>query len=167
LTVGVVAAVRWSIGWPGSTRTSMLLLWAAVAGAWIAQLAWARQTALAVAALALASLIFGAAFTAVESHKAWLHESPNAGIRFLGFALFCIAGAAFAISAAQAGSRRLTNLFTLAIAVRIVVLFLEVLKTLALTGLGLLLTGAVFCGVAWTWWKLRGALPVYEAVPEP
>jgi hypothetical protein len=107
-------------------------------------------------------LIIGAASIGnLYPNGSW--HSIAASARFLGFALFCVAGAAFAVAAAQAGSRRLTNLFTLAIAARIIALFLEVLSTLALTGLSLLLTGAVFCAVAWAWWRLHAVLPVNEA----
>ena len=162
--VAVAAAFSWSVGWSGRTRPPMIVLSAAVALAWIARLAWIRKGALAVAAVALTGLVIGAAWVGGRSAGLTWHAT-DPGIRFLGFVLFCAAGGAFAVGAARAGSRRLTNLFTLAIAARIVVLFLEVLKTLALTGFGLLLTGIVFCGVAWAWWRFHRVLPVSEARP--
>jgi uncharacterized membrane protein len=163
LVVAVFAAFAWSVAWSGRTHPPMMILASCVAIASIARLAWLRKGAVALGAAALASLIVGAAAISGAFPGSW--HATAATTRFAGFALFCAAGGAFAVGAARAGSRRLTNLFTLAIAARIVVLFLEVLNTLALTGFGLLLTGAVFCGVAWAWWRLHRVLPVSEAAP--
>jgi hypothetical protein len=160
----VAAATVWTNGWSGSTRPHLMAVCSAVAVAWLLRLAWARKGALAVGAVALSGLVVGAAWIGGRFPSMGWHDL-DAPTRFAGFALFCAAGAAFAVAAANAGSRRLTNLFTLAIAARIVVLFLEVLRTLALTGFGLLLAGAVFCGVAWGWWRLHALLPVKEAGP--
>jgi uncharacterized membrane protein len=153
--VSIAAAFAWSIDWGRGTLLAVGALCAVLAAAWIARLAWKRQGPLVVAALALTFLILG---PSALSHV----RSSEAGLRFIGFALFCTAGVAFAMGAAQAGSRRLTNLFTLAVAGRVLLLFVEVLKSLALTGVGLLLTGVVFCAIAWGWWKLHDALPVQE-----
>lgn len=158
----VTAATAWSYAWASSTRFPLAVLSGLVAAGWLARFALARKFPLALATLALTALVLGAAFVGGRT-STWSQMAP--GLRFLGFALFCLAGGAFAVAAAQAGSRRLTNLFTLAVAGRIVVLFLEMLSTLALTGFGLLLTGAVFCGVAWAWWRLHTVLPVKEAGP--
>jgi Predicted membrane protein (DUF2157) len=162
--VAIAAATVWSAGWSDGTRRPSIVLCAIFAVAWLVRLAWARKGALALAAVALTALVIGAARIGGQFAGGGWHR-PDGGTRFLGFALFCIAGAAFAVAAARAGSRRLTNLFTLAIAARIVVLFLEVISTLAMTGFGLLLTGAAFCGVAWAWWRLHTVLPVNEAKP--
>ena len=157
----IVAAVAWSVAWSERTRPPMMIVAGVVTAACLLRLLWLRNGAAALGAAALAALIVGAAAVGGRSPAGW--HALDATTRFLGFGFFCAAGGAFAVGAARAGSRRLTNLFTLAIAARIVVLFLEVLKTLALTGFGLLLTGAVFCGVAWAWWRLHRVLPV----PEP
>ena len=159
--VAVLAAFAWSIAWSGRTHPPMMILASAVAAGCVVRLVWLRKGAVALGAAAVAALIVGAAWMSGRFPGGW--HPLDAKMRFLGFVLFCAAGGAFAVGAARAGSRRLTNLFTLAIAARIVVLFLEVLKTLALTGFGLLLTGAVFCGVAWAWWRLHRVLPVSEA----
>jgi len=160
--VAVVAATVWSSHWPGRTPRPFFVLSSIFAGAWLVRLAWTRQGALALASAALAGLVLGAAYVGgVFPDERWL--PADAGTRFLGFALFCLSGAAFAVAAARAGSRRLTNLCTLIIAARILVLFVEMLSTLAMTGFGLLLTGAAFCGVAWAWWRLHTVLPVRGA----
>jgi hypothetical protein len=157
------AAFGWSFSWSQRTEVAMMIWAAAVAAAWMVRLGWTRNAPLAGAALATTALILGAALLGNRPSQDW--HGLDAPTRFLGFALFCAAGAAFAIGAARAGSRRLTNLFTLAIAARVVILYLEVIRTLALTGAGLLVTGAVFCGVAWAWWRLHAVLPVKEAQP--
>ena len=164
LAVAVLAATAWSTRWPGRTAPPFVIVALGFTGAWLVRLAWTRQGALSVGAAALAGLILGAAWISRSFPSTGWHP-PDAGTRFLGFALFCLAGAAFAVAAARAGSRRLTNLCTLAIAARILVLFIEMLSTLAMTGFGLLLTGAAFCGVAWAWWRLHTAIPVTEAQP--
>jgi uncharacterized membrane protein len=156
----LLSAVAWSIAWSGRTHPPMMIVAVVVTAACLLRLLWLGKGAVALGAAALAALIVGAAWLSGRVPGGW--HAVDAPARSLGFALFCAAGGGFAVGAARAGSRRLTNLFTLAIAARIVVLFLEVLKTLALTGFGLLLTGAVFCGVAWTWWRLHRALPVSE-----
>lgn len=157
----ILAAVAWSLAWSGRTHPPMMGLASVVAAACVVRLVWLRKGAVVPGAAAFAALVVGAAWMSGGLPGSW--HALDATTRFLGFALFCAAGGAFAVGAAKAGSRRLTNLFTLAIAARIVVLFLEVLKTLALTGFGLLLTGAVFCAVAWAWWRVHRALPVSEA----
>jgi Predicted membrane protein (DUF2157) len=162
--VAILAATAWSAAWAGRTQRPFVVLCSILAVAWVVRLAWSRKGALALAALALSALVLGAAGIGGRFPGGSWHPL-DAGTRFLGFALFCVAGAAFAVAAAKAGSRRLTNLFTLAIAGRIVVLFLEVLSTLAMTGFGLLVTGAAFCAVAWAWWRLHTVLPVNEAEP--
>ncbi|HET9753712.1 MAG TPA: DUF2157 domain-containing protein, partial [Myxococcales bacterium] len=85
LAVAVAAAFSWSVGWSGETRPPMIVLSAAVALAWIARLAWAREGALAVAAVALAALIIGAAWTGGR-HTGGAWEAAGPGMRFLGFA---------------------------------------------------------------------------------
>lgn len=80
--------------------------------------------------------------------------------QFLGFGLFCAFAAALAIAAARAGSRRWVTAATLALAIRAVVFYLELARDLMSTGLGLITTGVVICGVAYGWWRVHRALPV-------
>jgi hypothetical protein len=142
----VAAAGILSVRASHSTRPTMLFVAAAVAALLGTRLFLTRRYA-TLAGTVLTFLLLGTAYA---------FTSAEVGVRFLGFVLFCAACAALAIASAQAGSKRLTNAFTLAIAARIVVLFVEVLRSLALTGLGLILTGLVFCAVAWGWWRLHG-----------
>lgn len=74
--------------------------------------------------------------------------------QFLGFALFAALTVALTFAAAARNSRLWTNLFSLAFAARIFVLYLELVKDLMSTGLSLLATGAVLCALAWGWWRV-------------
>jgi hypothetical protein len=165
--VTVAAGIAWTVQWANGTPKFARIVCAVVAAAWIARLAWRREGALALGAVALAALILGAPFVSDRSTAAssWALHAARPDARFLGFALFCTAGGAFAVASAQSGSRKLTNVFTTAVALRVVLLFVEVVESLALTGAGLLVTGIAFCGAALGFWKLRGALPVRE-VPD-
>jgi hypothetical protein len=90
----------------------------------------------------------------------------DAGI-WLGFLLFCAFGVALAMAAARAGRRRWVTAATLAIAARVVVLYLVLARDLMTTGIGLVGSGLVICAVAWGWWRLNRVLrlPVGAAAP--
>lgn len=96
-------------------------------------------------------------------------QSPDASIgrKLVGFALFCALGVAVAMSMASAGSRSGTTLTTLALAVRVIALYIELVKDLMSTGLGLIVTGLVFVGVAYAWWRLNRALPIARPPATP
>lgn len=88
------------------------------------------------------------------------HGSENLGRQLVGFALSCGLCIAVAVAAAHGGSQRGTNLATLALATRILFFYVELAKDLMTTGAGLIVTGAVFLGLAYGWWRLRRVLPV-------
>lgn len=56
---------------------------------------------------------------------------------------------------AARGARRWFNAMTLLVGVRFLVVYLQVIKDLALTGLGLVVSGLVIIGVALLWFKTR------------
>lgn len=143
------AAFIWSLRAP-ETPGHMAVFAAGVGLAIVALLAWTRRVAALLGTVLALAFLLGAAI--------WTGERGDVPRRFTGFLLFCAAASSFAVAAAQSGRRWLTNLLTLAVAARIVVLFVELIRSLAMTGVGLVLTGAVFCGVAWAWWRLHGLI---------
>jgi uncharacterized membrane protein len=163
--VSLAAALSWTVHWSGQTPSGSLAVCAACGGVWVAWFVRKKNAPLVVAALALSALVLGAAFVTGRSVSVTLLPAVRAGTttaRLLGFALFCTAGGAFAVAAARSGSRWRTNLFAAVVAVRVFALFVEVVRSLAFTGVGLLVTGAAFCAVAFGFWMLRDALPVRE-----
>ncbi len=104
------------------------------------------------------ALLVGGAIVSAAMSSEVTHDFL--GRQVLGFVLSCALCITVAIAASQAGSRRGTNLATLALALRILVLYLELAKDLMTTGAGLIATGFVFLGLAYGWWRLRRVLPV-------
>src|SRR5580704_9539766 len=92
-----------------------------------------RPSWLATAALGLTLILGGAYF--VEHDQTW--------VRVAGFLLACGFCVAFTWASAEEGSRLGVNAGTLALAVRLLALFLEVLGSLTQTGLGLIASGVV------------------------
>jgi len=106
-------------------------------------------------------LVGGAVASASLDHVA---TTEYLGRQLLGFALCSALCITMAISAAHAGDRRGTNLATLALALRILVLYLELARDLMTTGIGLIGSGVVFLGLAYGWWRLRRVLPVVAEI---
>jgi uncharacterized membrane protein len=163
--VAVVAAYVWadgSYGHPLADRTSWpLLVFCAAALAYgVRAFASApKARALRIAALALYAALLGGAAIISQRH-------PPTPIIFLGFALFSATCVALAMSAAASGNKLGTNLATMALAARILVLYGELAKDLMTTGVGLIVTGLVCLGVAFGWWRLRRLLPVATVAPQ-
>lgn len=80
-------------------------------------------------------------------------HQPVVGTIF-AIGVWCIA----AFAAVQAGHKRLFDLITLVITVRILTIYFEVFGSMMATGFGLILSGFFVLGVAWVWHKYRGYL---------
>jgi uncharacterized membrane protein len=126
--------------WPAWTLVAALALAVAAGGRQAIRPSW-----LATAALGLALILGGAYF--VDHDETWL--------RVVGFLLACGFCVAFTWASAEEGSRLGVNAGTLALALRLLALFLEVLGSLTQTGLGLIASGVVLLGLGYGWWKLR------------
>jgi hypothetical protein len=101
----------------------------------------------------LVALLVGAALT-------YTSGADHVGRQLIGFTLFCALCASVAVAAANAGSKVGTNLATLALAGRVLALYLELAKNLMTTGVSLIATGGVCLAVAYGWWRLRRVLPI-------
>lgn len=158
VSVAVFAAAwRWSEPHSGrAALPTLFALLAALTALYLVELALSRRRARIVAGALVAAFVLGGAIVS--------RSLGEGTLRVTGFVLFCAMCGALAMAAAEAGSRRLTNLFTLLIAARILVLYLELVRNLMTTGFGLILTGLVFCAVAYGWWRLRA---VVAPAPEP
>jgi uncharacterized membrane protein len=64
---------------------------------------------------------------------------------------------------ALSGSRRLFNLFSVAIVLRFLIVYFEALGGLAYTGVGLILSGVLIMGVGFSWYKHRDRLHAFVA----
>ena len=78
--------------------------------------------------------------------------------KIVGFALLCATAVSFTFAAAARRSRAGVNFGTLALAVRVVALFLELFEDLTRTGVGLIVTGLLLVAVAYGWWTSREVL---------
>ena len=78
--------------------------------------------------------------------------------RVLGAAGFLLVWSLAAAAAARADRRRLFDLASFVIALRLIVVYFEVFGSLTTTGLGLVLSGVVILGVGAAWTRLRGAV---------
>lgn len=76
----------------------------------------------------------------------------------LGCALFILAWAGAAAIAAAMERRRLFDIAALVIGVRFIVVYFQVFGSLAATGIGLIVSGAVILSVAYGWFRYRGAV---------
>lgn len=176
-------AQRWSIGLVGLTLVAAAALWSIKEREWgssseryagvgrlalhwpfalfaMAALAagavqvWKRRRrdpATYAAALLAAVMLVGAVY---PPH--W-EDLPR---KIAGFALCCGAAVAFTFAAGARGSRAGVNVGTLALAARILILFLELFDDLTQTGVGLIITGLLLVGMAYGWWRLRVLVPV-------
>ena len=172
------AAKRWGIGLLAATAVVASVSWAtdlrwswrephpplhwpigiflASAAALSAQLWWTRPPALRarLASITLLTLLLcGALVGRADDGNLLLRQ-------FVGFGLFALLCIAVAMAAAASGSKLGTNLATLTLAARVFVFYLELAKNLMTTGIGLIATGLVCLGVAYAWWRLKGALPI-------
>lgn len=78
--------------------------------------------------------------------------------QIIGCLLFIAAWSGAAAIAAGMERRRLFDFAALVIAVRFIVVYFEVFGSLAATGFGLILSGAVILGIAYMWHSYRGTL---------
>jgi uncharacterized membrane protein len=78
--------------------------------------------------------------------------------QIMGCLLFIAAWSGAAAIAAGMERRRLFDFAALVIAIRFIVVYFEVFGSLAATGFGLMLSGAVILGIAYMWHSYRGTL---------
>jgi uncharacterized membrane protein len=114
--------------------------------------------AAAVAALLAAALLALPVFLPVMEWRQAESGWPGTWPLWAMFVLFCAFAAALALAAASAGNRRWISVATFALAVRVVVFYLDVWADLMGTGVSLVATGLVICGVAVGWWRVNRAL---------
>lgn len=87
-------------------------------------------------------------------HVELLGPTPQKIVGAVGFlAVWSLA----ATAAALADYRRLFDIASLVIALRFIAIYFEVFGTLWSTGIGLILSGLVILGVAWSWHRFRAA----------
>jgi uncharacterized membrane protein len=77
------------------------------------------------------------------------------GYELLGITFFLLEFSLAAAAAALLNRRRLFDLATFVIAARLIVAYFEVFGSLAATGIGLIISGAVILGAVWGWYRLR------------
>ena len=170
------ALLRWGFGLSGMVAAAAAFIWAEGKHRYLQgnERAWWPLAIFAATALAysvpavtsatkarnvrIAALLFYVAFLGGASFITG--APPSTASIFLGFALFSATCVALAICAAAAGAKLGTNLATMALAARILVLYAELAKDLMTTGVGLIVTGVVCLGVAYGWWRLRRLIPV-------
>lgn len=63
-----------------------------------------------------------------------------------------------AVAAVYAGRKRIFDFITLAITVRLLVVYFEVFGSMMATGIGLIISGLLILGIAWVWYKFRDRL---------
>jgi uncharacterized membrane protein len=85
---------------------------------------------------------------------------PHSGIAasLTGAVFFGVTWGIAAVLGIAAGERRLFNLASIVVSIRIVVAYFEVFGDLAYTGFGLILSGVVILGVAAVWYRQRERL---------
>jgi uncharacterized membrane protein len=88
------------------------------------------------------------------------------GHPLIGCILFIIAWGGAAAVAAGMDRKRLFDCAALVIGIRFIVVYFQVFGSLAATGIGLILSGAVILGIAYVWFRFRGkvAKALKEAV---
>jgi hypothetical protein len=143
-------------GWLANHWPLVVLAVAALAAGALQARRRKLDIATAGAALCAAALVGGAVYL-VGGHPL--------GLQILGFALFCATATLFTVASALRGSRAGANLGTLALAVRVLAVFLELFEDLTKTGVGLIVTGLLLVGVATAWWRLRVLVPVVGGGP--
>jgi uncharacterized membrane protein len=74
---------------------------------------------------------------------------------FLGFIFYMLVWCCAAAAAAHHERKRLFDLATLMISIRLIVIYFELFGTLAATGIGLIITGGVIIGIVMAWNKFR------------
>lgn len=162
----IVGAAGWSVHWPAYEVDSLERNWPALAllvslaVAALAQLRprspaapnWRRIEPFAAGAAVVGTLfLLGPAYRAFENH---LHA------QIVGFSLFCALATLFTFAAGAQGSQWGVNVGSVALAVRILALFMELFENLTKTGIGLIITGFLLVAIAYGWWRLRGAVPI-------
>jgi hypothetical protein len=143
-------------GWLANHWPLVLLVVAAVVAGVLQARRRKLDIATAGAALCAALLVVGAVYL-VGGHPL--------SVQILGFALFCATATLFTVASALRGSRAGVNFGTLALAGRVLAVFLELFEDLTKTGVGLIVTGLLLVGVAAAWWRLRVLVPVVGGGP--
>ena len=110
---------------------------------------WRRPLALAMVTL-VAAILFPMGVKGLDGYVSLLPQLVAA-------VLFIVVWALLACSAVLAGRSRLYDAITFLIALRFLVIYFEVFGSLAETGVGLVISGAVILGFVWLWLK-RGYL---------
>ena len=84
----------------------------------------------------------------------------------VGCFLFLLPWASAAAVAAAMERKRLFDLAALVIGIRFIVVYFQVFGSLAVTGVGLIISGSVILGIAYLWYRYRGnvARAIREAV---
>lgn len=146
---------RHSIGWQGAfpliaNVQALLLPWSAFASAVLVSLNCPQLSSpvrKATAALFLALAVYLSVPFLVPLSAIF----PPVAQRFLGAAAFIAVWTAAAAAAATASMKRMFEIASFVIAIRFIVIYFEVFRSLSTTGIGLIISGAVIIGVAILW----------------
>lgn len=78
--------------------------------------------------------------------------------RIAGTVLSILLWWSLAMAAVYAGRKRLFDLLTLAITIRLLVVYFEVFGSMLATGVGLIISGVLILFIAWIWYRFRDRL---------
>jgi hypothetical protein len=151
------ASVAWSYGVGGSVvgkldagALSLIPLGAAIFASWAATIrSFDKRRWLTLAILAL---IWSSCLLILPP----LSFDLGRGSQILGCVLFLLPWSAAAAVAAAMERRRLFDAAALVIAIRFIVVYFQVFGSLAATGVGLIVSGALILGSAYVWFRYRG-----------
>jgi hypothetical protein len=151
-------SIAWYSAMDGHTETlarELYLPWGALVVALAALFAgWRTSSARYLGAMALLLAGVTAFWTIPIVHG--FGEQKVAGAAIF-VALWSLAG----IAAVAKGQRKLFDLITVVISLRFIVVYFEIFGSLAATGVGLILSGAVILGVAYAWHRYRRGVAVW------
>jgi hypothetical protein len=151
--VGILAAAsvahfawaeRVSTGQAAAMAERLLLPAAVLAGAWLAARRAGSLPPLLAAPLTFGPLVAGALATALPHGNGWVW-------RFVGAIVFAVMWSHVAYGAHQSGWRLLFGVAVAAVAVRLFIVYFELFGSLATTGLGLIVAGALLIGLTLLW----------------